>query len=202
MARLARALPLSLSGARRLARLALPLPLLALPLLALPLLALPLLAGLVALLALATRVREVAPGVLQVRGRRGQVAVDLDLRAGGIERFAEAVQCRAGAGRVALREARGGVAERLPRGAVRLAGLALELGEPPSELVPLGLRHVVQPFAEVLEVVPRLLRVAARVRLGFVAARDDRDSDASDAAFACWPDRAGRTSSSTAPAPG
>ena len=162
-ARVRAALPLALTlalAARVRAALTLTL---ALALLAVALL--PGLALLAALALLATRVREVPPGVLEAGGGARQVAVDPRALACALERIAEPAQGFLCALRVALGQARDRVAEGLPGGAVGLARGSLELGKLAPELVALGLGHLVDLVTQLVEILVRLLGIPVRVRL-------------------------------------
>jgi hypothetical protein len=111
-AALALTLALTLALALTLSLTRLALPLLPLPLALLTLLALTLLAG----------VREVAAGLLKVRGGLGQVAIQIDILLGPLEGLAQAIERLLGGCVVALGDVLDGVSERGSGGAARLAG--------------------------------------------------------------------------------
>ncbi len=135
--------------------------------------ALPLLPGLAGrqLARVTAGIGQAAPGILEARRRAGQIAVDLDPAARRVQRLAEPVERRPGAGGITLGEARRRVLQRLPRGPVRLAGLTLERRQIAGERLLLVAGHRVETIREILEIGLRLLRVATRVRLRIAGRR-------------------------------
>ena len=121
--------------------------------------------ALLALLALPllARVREVAPGILELGRGPGEVAIQIDVSLRALDRLTEPIEGLACRGVVALSEALGGVPQGRAGRAARLACGGLQLGQRGGKRLALGRREVIELAAELLQVLGGLLRIAVLV---------------------------------------
>jgi hypothetical protein len=114
-------------------------------------------------LTLLAGIREIPSCVLELRGRRRQVAVAVNRLVRVLEGLTEAIQRLLGSRGIALGDALDRIPERLPGSAACLAGGRLLFGQGRRHLATLLLCHAIKLLAETLEVLGRDFRVTVLV---------------------------------------